>query len=116
MVEKKKLLHSIHHLLIGLALILKGVGKFAHHPILGGLIICFGLIILTYFIYLSYKRKESRAMHILMHLFEGFASLFTAYIFFAEGKQYLQYGFILAAIGFFISVFVYVRRHKKSEI
>jgi hypothetical protein len=112
MVGKRKLLHSIHHLLIGIALILKGLSKFAHHQVLGGLIICFGLIILSYFIYLSIKRKESRTMHILIHLFEGFASLFTAYIFFVEGKKYLQHGFMLAAIGFFISVYVYIMRHK----
>jgi len=115
MVGKNKLLHSIHHLLIAVALILKGVGKFDHHQVLGGLMICFGLIVLSYFIYLSNKRKESRTMHILIHLFEAFASLFAAYIFFVEGKKYLQYGFILAAIGFFISVYVYIIRHKRSK-
>ena len=115
MAGKNKLLHSIHHLLIAVALILKGISKLAHHPVLGGLILCFGLIILSYFIYLSSKRKESRAMHILIHLFEGFASLFTAYIFFVEGKKYLQYGFILAAIGFFISIGIYIVRHKTTK-
>ena len=112
---KKKLLHSIHHLLIGIALTLKGLSKFAHHEVLGGLILCFGLIILSYFIYLSIKRMESRTMHILIHLFEGFASLFIAYIFFVEGKQYLQYGFLLAAMGFFISVYIYIIRHKRPK-
>ena len=115
MAGKQKVLHSIHHLLISVALILKGLSKFSHHPVLGALITCFGLIILSYFIYLSYKRMESRAMHILIHLFEGFASLFTAYIFFVEGKKYLQYGFILAATGFFISVFVYIIKHKRTK-
>lgn len=114
MVGKNKLLHSIHHLLIGIALTLKGVSKFAHHQVLGGLIICFGLIVLSYFIYRITKQRESRTMHILIHLFEGVASLFTAYIFFVEGKKYLQYGFILAAIGFFISVYIYIIRHKKQ--
>ena len=114
--RKKKLLHSIHHLLIGIALILKGFSKFAHHQVLGGLILCFGLIILSYFIYLSIKQMESRTMHILIHLFEGFASLFTAYIFFVEGKKYLQYGFLLAAIGFFISVYIYITRHKSQKL
>ena len=54
-------------------------------------------------------------MHILIHLFEGLASLFTAYIFFEEGKKYLQYGFLLAAIGFFISVYVYAVKHKRTK-
>ena len=115
MKRKNKLLSLIHHLLISVALILKGYDKFSHHKIFGGLIFSFGIIVLVYFIYMLLKQKESRSMHILIHLFEGFASLFTAYIFFEEGKKYLQYGFILAAIGFFVSVYVYTIKHKRTK-
>ena len=115
MATKNKLLSLIHHLIISVALILKGLDKFSHHKLLGGLIFCFGVIVLVYFVYVLLKQKESRTMHILIHLFEGLASLFTAYIFFEEGKKYLQYGFILAAIGFFISVYVYTVKHKKTK-
>ena len=116
MVGKNKLLHSLQHLLIGITLILKGSDKFAHHhEFLGGLILSFGVIAMFYFIYLSITRNENSKMHIAIHLFEAFACLFTAYIFFVEGKKYLQYGFILASIGFFISVYLYVKRHKKAN-
>ncbi len=115
MATKNKLLSLIHHLIISVALILKGYDKFSHHKIFGGLIFCFGVIVLVYFIYVLLRQKESRTMHIFIHLFEGLASLFTAYIFFEEGKKYLQYGFILAAIGFFISVYVYAVKHNRTK-
>jgi hypothetical protein len=55
-------------------------------------------------------------MHILVHLFEALASLITAYIFYEEGKGYIHYFFILAAIGFFIAIYVYIQRKRKGEI
>ena len=55
-------------------------------------------------------------MHILIHLFEALASLFTAYIFYTDGKKYLQYVFVLAAIGFLVSVYVYIRKHKNRKV
>lgn len=93
--------------------LLKGYDKFTHHHhVLGGLIFLFGLVALFYFLYMVFERKESRALHILIHLFEAFASLFTAYIFHAEGKKYLQYGLLLAAVGFFVSTYLYVQRNR----
>ena len=114
MTAKNPVLHSIQHLLLGAVLVLKGIDKIPHHHILGGLILSFGIVVLLYFLYMVLKQKESRTMHILIHLFEAFASLFTAYIFFEEGKKYLQYALILAAIGFFVSVYVYMRNHKEK--
>ena len=58
MTGKNPLLHLIHHLLIGVVFILKGFDKFPHHNILGGLILCFGIIVLFYFIYMVFRRKE----------------------------------------------------------
>lgn len=115
MATRNKLLSLIHHLIISVALLLKGYDKFSHHKLFGGLIFCFGVVILVYFVYVLLKQKENRTMHILIHLFEGLASLFTAYIFFEEGKRYLQYIFILAAIGFFISVYVFAVKHKSTK-
>lgn len=115
MSRKNKFLQNILHLFIGIALVLKGFNKISHHPVLGGLILSFGLVILAYFVYLSITQKESRTMHISIHLFEAFASVFTAYIFFMEGKKYLPYVFLLAATGFFISVYLYMKNHRKSR-
>jgi hypothetical protein len=55
-------------------------------------------------------------MHILIHFFEGLVSLFIAYIFFKEGKKYVHYGFILAAIGFFIATYVSFTKGKNEHV
>lgn len=113
MVKNKHRLNSVIHLLLGSTLILKGYDKYSHHNILGGVMLLFGIIVLLYFIYTILKKKESRTMHILIHVFEALVSLFIAYIFFEEGKKYVQYGFILAAIGFFIAAYVSFTNTKK---
>lgn len=110
MVNKRQRLNSALHLLLATTLILKGADKFAHHNILGGLMLLFGIIVFAYFIYTVLKKKENKTMHILILLFEALVSLFIAYIFFEDGKKYVQYGFILAAIGFLISTFVVIRQ------
>lgn len=112
MATKKYLLHSFHHFLIGGILVLKGFTKFDHHPLLGSLIILFGIIILLYFFYTILKKTESRKMNIAIHIFEALVAIFTAYIFWDEGKRYLQYASLLAAIGFFIAAYIHIKRKK----
>ena len=51
----------------------------------------------------------------IVHLFEGFALLFTSYIFFADGKQYLPYFTLAASIGFFISVYVSIKKGRNAN-
>src|SRR5687767_12335484 len=104
MVKKKNLSHAVH-LLLAFYLIIKGLEKFSHHKIIGSLILSFGVIILIYFLYVTLIKEGSRKLHILVHSFEALTSLFTAYIFFTEGKKYLPYVSLLAAFGFLIVVF-----------
>ena len=110
MKAKKHILESIHHFIVGFFLILKGYDKMAHHQLIGGVILAFGGIILIYFLYEMLAKKQSRTLKILVHLFEAIALLFTTYIFFKDGKTYLQYFTLAAAIGFFISVIVLFRK------
>ena len=116
MVKNKHRLDSALHLLLGSTLILKGYDKFHHHNILGGLIFLFGIIVLVYFVYMILTKEHSRTMHILIHLFEALVSLFIAYIFFKEGKKYVPYVFILAAIGFLIATYVSIRKRKNEPV
>lgn len=113
--SKQQILNSVLHLLLASTLILKGLDKMPQHNILGGLMLLFGIAVLGYFIYTVLKKKESRTMHILILIVEALASLFIAYIFFEEGKKYVQYGFLLAAIGFLISTFVVIRNGHGKE-
>ena len=113
MAGDKHVLHSFHHLLIGAILVLKGSDKFPDHHFLGGLIFSFGVIIILSFIYILLKKDHSRSLSLIVHLFEALACLFTAYIFYEDGKKYLQYFFLLASFGFFISVIIQFRKGKK---
>lgn len=113
MARNKQALHAVKHLLIGGALTLKGFDKIGHHhPVIGSMILLFGLIILFYFFYLLIKNHPSEKLGHLVHWFEAIASLFTAYIFYAEGATYLPWVFLLAAIGFFLSIYI---EHRKSS-
>ena len=115
MVGRKQLLHSIHHLITGAVLIIKGVDKISHHPFIGGLILFFGVVILSYFIYALNKKQHSHNLELVVHWFEALVALFMAYIFFSEGKTFLPYVFLLAAIGFFISIYLIYKKAKGLE-
>ena len=110
--KKQSVLHLIHHFIIGGILIIKGYDKFHHHPVLGSIIFLFGVIILGYCFWTLSGKKHNPVLPVLFHLFEAFVMLFTAYIFFTEGKKYLPYVSILASVGFLISVFVLYKRYK----
>ena len=116
MAKNKHLLHSIHHLIVGLGLGLKGITKISHHPVIGGVILLFGAIIIFYFLYLQLKKQANAKLNDLVHVFEALASLFTAYVFFKEGATYLPYVFLLASIGFFIAIYVSHKWKKRNNL
>ena len=114
MVQKNAFLHTVVHVLIGFSLTLKGYDKFSHHhTIIGSIILAFGIIILFYFFYVLLKKHPSEKLNLLVHWCEALASLFTAYIYFTEGAKYLPYVFLLAALGFLISIYITHYRKKK---
>ena len=110
MVKKKPLLRNFLHLIISTTLILKGILKIPHHPLIGSIILCMGLVILCYFIYVMVKRSAAHHLEHLVHWFEALASLFTAYIFYTEGARYLQYVFLLAGVLFFVAIYISGRK------
>ena len=72
----------------------------------------FGVMILSYFIYSLNNKRHGHNLELVVHWFEALVALFMAYIFFSEGKTFLPYVFLLAAIGFFISIYLI---HKKAK-
>ena len=112
MAANKEIIHSINHFIVGFVLSLKGITKLSHHVVIGSIILLFGVIILGYFLYVVIKKHPSNSLSQTVHWFEALSCLFTAYILFEEGAKYLPYGFLLAAIGFFIAIYV---THKKES-
>jgi TRAP-type uncharacterized transport system fused permease subunit len=111
---KKHLLHSVHHLLTGAILVIKGIDKISHHAFIGSLFLLFGVLILGFFFYSLSRKHLSGRLELMVRWFEAFVCLFTAYIFFTEGKTLLPYAFLLAAIGFFISIYVFHKQQKQA--
>ena len=116
MAKPKHILHSLSHFLIGLTLTIKGYDKLHHHVLIGSILLIFGIIILIYFFYSLFKKHLNDTLTLIIHWFEAIAALFTAYIFFKDGATYLPYLFLIASIGFFISIYVHYRKHKSSNV
>lgn len=112
MPKRKAVLQFLQHFLIGSVLTIKGIDKISHHAVMGSIILLFGIIILAFFIYTLTAKKPSEKLTVLAHWFEAIAALFTAYIFFTEGATYLPYLFLLAAVGFFIGIYVHAKKHR----
>ncbi|HVF96860.1 MAG TPA: hypothetical protein VM871_06055, partial [Flavisolibacter sp.] len=90
----------------------KGVDKISYHAFVGCLILLFGLVILSYFIYTVIKKQHGQHLELVVRWFEALVALFMAYIFFSEGRTLLPFAFLLAAIGFFISIYVFGKKAK----
>lgn len=106
---------TIAHVMTGAVLILKGYTKLTdHYAGVGSIILLFGLAIIGYVIYESRQKKQSPLLAIAVHFFEGLALLFTTYVYFDEGKTYIQYLTLAASIGFFVAVIILYKRYKKS--
>jgi hypothetical protein len=114
MKHRKHFLEIFHHLLTGFILTLKGIEKFAHHQLIGLIIMASGIIVLLFFLYDVVKKGMGTVLKILVIGFEGVAWLFTTYVFFEEGKVYLPYVTLVASIGYFVSVVVIILRRNRS--
>ena len=115
MASTKSLLKYFYHPIIAFTLILKGYTKLvSHHSVIGAIILAFGIMILLYFFYVMWKKYADEKLSLMIHWFEAIASLLTAWIFFSEGAKYLPYMFLLAAIGFFIGIYVHYQKLGKG--
>jgi hypothetical protein len=111
---KNKLL-SIHHFVVSVILISKGLDKIQHHhSFIGWTILLLGLIILSYFIYLKLSKKSHSTLDLIIHLFESIALFLTSYVYFQEGKSLLPYVSLIASIGFFIATIIHLKGHKEK--
>lgn len=93
---------------------MKGASKISHHAVIGSLILTFGVGILAFFFYAVFQKRHGDNLELMVRWFEALVSLFTAYIFFTEGKTLIQYVFLLAAIGFFISIFMFHKKRREA--
>ena len=110
MKTNKHTFEKIYHLIVGFIFILKGVDKIQHHPLIGLILLIFGIAVIAYFIYISTKQAAGEWLSIIVHLFEAIALMFTAYLYYQEGKTFLPYVFAASAVGFLIATFVSIQK------
>jgi len=114
MKNKKHKLETIQLLIIGFYLTSEGYDILSEYALFGGIILSFGVMLLTYFVYSLIKKRHNKTLNLLVHLFEAVALLFTAYVLYKEKKLALQYVTLLASIGSFITVIIIFLKQKHS--
>lgn len=112
----KHKLGTLAHAVTGLALALKGYAKLTdHHAVIGSIILISGLTIMGYVLYDSRQQKHNKLLGTGIHFLEGLALLFTSWVYFEEGKTYLPYATLAAAIGFFATVPLLYRKNRLNK-
>ncbi|MFY8005184.1 MAG: hypothetical protein ACOVNR_10070 [Chitinophagaceae bacterium] len=101
---KTSIKFTLHHIVMGILFITKGLGKINHHPLIAIFFLVIGLSIFSFYCWMKMKQKQNGFLKNLMHLLEGIALITTAYIFWQEGKHWLPYFTLIAAL-FFLFLF-----------
>jgi hypothetical protein len=112
MKNRKHILESFHFFLIGFLITTEGFEELHSHAIIGTFMLLFGITLLIYFVYVQIKKKQGFILKVIAHLFEAVVLLFTSYILFKEGKTYVPYINLAAAMGMFASIIILFYRRK----
>ncbi|MBK6275861.1 MAG: hypothetical protein IPF58_14755 [Saprospirales bacterium] len=112
----KSNLFSIQHILVALVLIPKGLDKIEHHHIFYWLDDSINGNNYFRLLYLSKITKtKNHFLLIGIHLFESISLFLTSYVYFEEGKKFLPYVTLIAAIGFLVAMMTHITKIKKQE-
>jgi CHASE2 domain-containing sensor protein len=107
----KERLPFIHHMFIAIIAITSGLNKIdSPYSSIGWLLVVLGAVVLGYFVYTLVTKRLNRSIRPVILGVECTAMLCASYMYFAEGKQFLPYATLLAALGYFIAVIASVRR------
>jgi hypothetical protein len=111
--KAKKHLLSFQYIVVAVILLTKGWDKIQHHhSAIGWTILLFGVIVLGYFVYIKTARQSNHWLELIMHFFESVALFLTTYVYFQEGKSFLPYVTLAAAIGFLVATVLHIKNHR----
>ncbi|WP_299823907.1 hypothetical protein [uncultured Pontibacter sp.] len=114
-VSKAKLSLFIH-LLTAFVLLLKGIDKTTHAHLLSGITLI-GLA-LAILLLLLLEKKVHLNHHTVKQaclLIESTALFIIAFVFYQEGRQYLQYVFGISALAYLAVAFMHYKKDKQSS-
>ncbi len=108
---------SLQHLISGAVLALKGFDKLQQsHLYIGAVLFALGIFVLAYF---AFDRltpdRGAKWLATIVHASEGFAFMSLAYLYFEEGKSYLPFAVLVAAVGFLAAALVHGLRSKRAR-
>jgi hypothetical protein len=113
MARKRIDLETAGHLIAAAVLLLKGFDKLDHgHVGIGLTLLASGAILVAFFAYVLRTGRGQQAASALVLLLEALAMALITYFFFEEGKQFVQYATMLAAVMY---LFAFVRTLVKSK-
>ncbi|HTY09382.1 MAG TPA: hypothetical protein VMF29_09490 [Candidatus Edwardsbacteria bacterium] len=115
MKNRKHILEALQHFIVGFFLAAEGYSKITEHdPVIGGIVLALGIVLLLYFTYDLATKRESLRLKVMAHLFEGVALGFTTYIFFREHTVYIKWVNLFACVAMFASAVILLRKGDKQ--
>lgn len=116
MVSKRIDLETIGHLIAAAVLLLKGYDKLGHgHLGIGLTLLVSGALVLAFLVYTMRTGRGHRFASAAVFAFEALAMTLIAYLYFGEGKRYVQYATLAAAAMCLVASVRMLTRRNHSE-
>ncbi|HET8885779.1 MAG TPA: hypothetical protein VFM70_05430 [Salinimicrobium sp.] len=116
MAHKKSKFEKIQFLLLSIVLFATAMNRMDAYPVMAYIIMGMSLILLLFFILGFVKKKKNHQLQVAGFICESIGLIFTAFVFLKDGKVFIPYMFILAAMGFFLAATIGFRRNRKKKI
>ncbi|WP_373056856.1 hypothetical protein [Zunongwangia sp. H14] len=111
MKTKKEKLEIVQAVLVALLSLFTGFQNRLQFPFIGIINILLGIILIIGIIAFVKKKAHLNIKAVALAT-EAFSLLFAAYMYFSNGKQYLPYAFLLAALLCLAGVFIMLKKAK----
>ena len=112
--NRKKILEHLQYFIAGFILIITGIQNVQSYAFVGYINILIGVFLLVSIILLRITRTPFDYLKPILYSVEGIGFLMAMYLYLLKDTQFLHYMFLLAAIGNFISAYVFTKRLGKA--
>lgn len=116
MAAKKSKFEKIQFLVMSIILATTAVNRLDDYPVMSYVILGFALILVGFFILGLIKKRENQRLQVIGFICESIGLVCTAFVYLKDGKVFIPYMFILAAMGFFLAATIGFRRSRKKKV
>lgn len=115
MAKSSSKLELLGHFIVAAVLLFKGMDKvMIGHVLIRAVMIASGILVLLFLLYSIRTGRGHRMVKAVAFLFEALAMSLVTYLYFEEGKQYVQYATLAAAVLCLCASFMSVVRVRKD--